>query len=396
MEYQHTVAFTGRRLVSDQFFPPRRMMIVLLLLAACCCVGYSYETEEYGNTFMMRLVRKAQTLELTQEHRSEPTVLWKRDDPPAREDSRRRVSGSYFVIDKLTQRDSGRYIMRDKDGIAVSVRTIAVVASRSSFERVAGKGFNFAYNLEPNSCHIYFYPTSDYDGREIHLVYNGRFFDDQYLCTGFEFLEPCGLFNDDLQESCSGRFEVRDSKGNNALVVTLEVEAKPFDPSKIGIGIGIFFAVISCCTCLRRCCCGKSSSKKDESETPEAEPAVHYHEYDHEPVGPRPEQVSRPSGMQPSYTPTDPLIHNPPTMSAPPAYSEVFGLTDSDAPALSFTSDALSSTADTPAPPYSSGAPSSNPEPRFELKGMTFASAPPLSSDSAYSDVYTSDKLSFR
>lgn len=35
-------------------------------------------------------------------------------------------------------------------------------------------------------------------------------------------------------------------------------------------------------------------------------------------------------------------------------------------------------------------------EPRFELKGMTFPSAPPLSSDSSHCDVYTSDKLNFR
>lgn len=37
-----------------------------------------------------------------------------------------------------------------------------------------------------------------------------------------------------------------------------------------------------------------------------------------------------------------------------------------------------------------------NNEPRFELKGMTFPSSLPLSSDSTYCDVYTSDKLNFK
>lgn len=38
---------------------------------------------------------------------------------------------------------------------------------------------------------------------------------------------------------------------------------------------------------------------------------------------------------------------------------------------------------------------SSEPELTFELKGVTFPTAPPLSSDSTLSDVYTSDKLNF-
>lgn len=58
----------------------------------------------------------------------------------------------------------------------------------------------------------------------------------------------------------------------------LIVSEPEFDTSKIGIGIGVSLAVMSCCTCMRRCCCGKKSSKKDTSETPDAEPAVHYHE----------------------------------------------------------------------------------------------------------------------
>lgn len=49
----------------------------------------------------------------------------------------------------------------------------------------------------------------------------------------------------------------------------------------------------------------------------------------------------------------------------------------------------------TPAPSFRSDCLSSDPEPKFELKGLTFPFAPPLSSDSTFSDVYTSDKLNF-
>lgn len=49
-----------------------------------------------------------------------------------------------------------------------------------------------------------------------------------------------------------------------------------------------------------------------------------------------------------------------------------------------------------PAPEFNSTFLSSGPDPKFELKGTIFPSAPPLSSDSAVCDVYNSDKLNFR
>lgn len=49
---------------------------------------------------------------------------------------------------------------------------------------------------------------------------------DERDCTFFHLLKPCGILNDDLKMSCSGRFEVRDQNGNNALVVLLEMERK--------------------------------------------------------------------------------------------------------------------------------------------------------------------------
>lgn len=53
-------------------------------------------------------------------------IVWKRDDPPAREDSRRKVAGIYFVIKNLTQLDSGLYTVRDKKGRKVSTKSLVV------------------------------------------------------------------------------------------------------------------------------------------------------------------------------------------------------------------------------------------------------------------------------
>lgn len=49
----------------------------------------------------------------------------------------------------------------------------------------------------------------------------------------------------------------------------------------------------------------------------------------------------------------------------------------------------------TPAPSLGSDCLTSDPDTKFELKGLTLPSPPPLGSDSGFSDVYTSDKLNF-
>lgn len=90
-------------------------------------LGFSYyETKEYGDTHRMKLHRKAESLEFSPNYNTDKTVLWKRDDPSAREDSRRRVVGSYLVIYNLTQEDSGQYKMRDKNQILLSINKIEV------------------------------------------------------------------------------------------------------------------------------------------------------------------------------------------------------------------------------------------------------------------------------
>ncbi|XP_030252214.1 uncharacterized protein LOC115568771 isoform X2 [Sparus aurata] len=331
----------------------------------------------------MRLSRKANSLTFTPLLGSDVTILWKRDDPPASEDSRWKVTGSLFKIHSLTQKDSGTYIVRDKDQSSLTERTIRVVAQKMSFRNDEGVSFGFDHDLEPSSCNIYFIPEGDSVKHQI--VRHGRLrpIPD---CSGFDLFGFCGVSNTNPQESCSGHYEVRDSMGNEVLVVTVEVvgSSSSFDTKKIGLGFGIFFAVVSCCGCLKRCCCGKSSSKEEQPETPDEEPAVHYHEYDHEPVGPGQEQLYP---AQPSHTPSVPLIHNPPP-TVPPAYSEIFSSPAEPTVAPTFA-PTISPTVAPTVPIQSDG------QPRFELKGMSFSSAPPLSSDSPYGDVYTSEKLNF-
>lgn len=359
-------------------------MIVLLLLGACFCVGFSLDEEEYGNTFRWKLHRGARSIEFTRQYHSVATVVWQRGGPSGREDSRQKVIDGYFVLSNLTQKDSGRYIMRDLHRLPLEIKTIGVVANSRSYVRSPGESLSITFDLERSSCNIFFLPKDNHIYERLEIVLQGSLETYMYNhdCNGFTLLKPCGILNEDLSVSCQGHFEVKDSNDNTALVVLLEMEEPEFDTSKIGIGIGVSLAVMSCCTCMRRCCCGKKSSKKDTSETPDAEPAVHYHEYEREPVGPRPEHLSPPSDQNypapPSYSPTGPLIHNPP-MNVPPSYSEV------SAPAEQ---------PDTPALPSMSAAPVlSEPDPQFQLKGMDYPSI--LGSGSAISDVYCSDKLNF-
>lgn len=75
----------------------------------------------------MRLHRKTESIEFTPMYDSIAIVLWRHSDPPVSEDHRRKVMGTFYVIYNLTQEDSGRYVMRDRDQLPLNVRTIEVV-----------------------------------------------------------------------------------------------------------------------------------------------------------------------------------------------------------------------------------------------------------------------------
>ncbi|XP_054453645.1 uncharacterized protein LOC129090140 [Anoplopoma fimbria] len=375
------------------------MIALLLLLGAFVSIGISddsYTEKKYGEMHHIRLHRRPVLIEFSPKYNSNVTILWKKGDRPVIMDKKFTMIGSHFSIYKLTQEDSGRYIMRDKDLNELSTYTLEVKAIRKNFEGKPGDHFSFSYDLEPNSCNIYFFQESDRQPIKLknEIVRQGRLQGglDEFDCIGFDVKHPCGISNKALQMSCNGRYEIRDQNNNTALVASLEMnqikmsfEREPGDlaesshqPSRIGIGVGVFLSSLFC-YCLKCYCCGKSSSKEDTPEIAAAEPDVQYQEYDHEPVGPGSDRLIQPPETlypaQPSYTPTNPLVHNHPALNLPPAYSEVSAPVEQpDAPTFPLYSD---------------------PEPKFELKGMTFPCAPPLGSDSTHCDVYTSDKLNF-
>nr|XP_020500999.1 uncharacterized protein LOC109992645 isoform X2 [Labrus bergylta] len=370
------------------------IMIVVFMLWSFFAMGFSQDEVEYGDTYRIRLPRKTESVGFIRSNISHVTILWNRDEPSTSYNSRQKVIGSYFFLEKVTRNDSGTYIMKDKDQKVISSRTLEVTVIKRYNTKVVGRYFDLTFNVEPDSCNIYFIRDGGY---ETQVVRKGKLlehFDDQN-CDGLDFLYPCGIYKNYIQLSCNGRFEVRDKHGDLAIVETVEVEGKEeeeeeeeepkFDTStSIGIGIGAILGGLSCCCCTIRFCNSISSSKKDKSESPDEEPTGHYRQYEREPVRPSSDQLSRPSETLyptvPPYNLSVPLIHNPPSVSVPPAYSEV------SAPA----EPAVAPAEQTVAPTFP--VPSEDPGPRFEL---SISSALPLSSNSTFSDVYTSDKLNF-
>lgn len=94
----------------------------LLLLSP----GLSDDEVNYGDRYNIRLNRKAQTLEFSSDDQSSWTTIWNRDDPPFSEGGRRKVQGSYYVIESVTQEDSGVYKQRDKSRRYVTSDTLVV------------------------------------------------------------------------------------------------------------------------------------------------------------------------------------------------------------------------------------------------------------------------------
>uniref|UniRef100_A0A1A7X5G3 Uncharacterized protein n=1 Tax=Iconisemion striatum TaxID=60296 RepID=A0A1A7X5G3_9TELE len=335
---------------------------MLLLLSACLSVVLSlnsYDEETYGNTHKMRIERRTQSIEFMPKYSSKRVVLWRQEDPEPSEDSRRKMIGYYYLIYNVTQRDSGSYVLRDKNGMSLATNTIEVVAKTQVFDLIPGEKLHFASDLASNSCNIYFTPEG---GRETEIVHQGKLLQGSSYCPGFELLKPCGISNEAVQTSCKGQFEVKDHNGDTLLELSLKVESLWFTSSAlIPIGSAVILSVLF--WCMKHCCCGNSSTAKNPSE-PEAaadddEPAVYYQEYDHEPVGGRPTHLTEtPYPIQPNDTPTSLLVSAPAERVDPPTVP----------PDLDY-------------------------EPRFVVKGMSTDSL--LHSDSPHCDVYNSDKLNF-
>ncbi|GLD53612.1 uncharacterized protein AKAME5_002835900 [Lates japonicus] len=153
--------------------------------------------------------------------------------------------------------------------------------------------------------------------------------------------------------------------------------------------VGIILVVIICCCCVRKCCCKKSSSKRNESAPQTAAtPAAYYHDTN-QPAG----TSYSPAPSTFSYQPRNPPVSTGPTTTStgPSVHNPVNIHVTSPQPQVAVSGDQGAA----PAPSIGSDMFSSDYEPKFDLKGPRFPSAPPLSSDSTFCDVYTSDKLNF-
>nr|XP_033488383.1 uncharacterized protein LOC117260532 isoform X3 [Epinephelus lanceolatus] len=460
------------------------MMFVWLLLGAFVCMGQSQVIyQQYGSIYNLWMLRRTHFIEFNPKNSSDVRTLWKSGDPEISEDKKYVRTYISYMMKNLTQRDSGRYILRDKDMRELTTHTLEVEAITKDFKRQPGERLSFTIALEPSSCNIYFFPESNGQPLTIDIVRQGKLqggldqykcvgfelyrscgilnkalqmacrgrfevrdqngdtalevslemnpstetherksgeflsvsFDlkqgscnvfffpertgekrevmveivrhgwmqpvsDEYGCRGFDLLKPCGIVNEALQSSCSGRFEIRDHNGDTAFEMSLAVESKPYVPSDWAFGAGVALTLLFFC-CVRYCCCGGSPAKEDDPETDAAEPAKRYQEVDtlcikaalpiNQPptvnVPPASPQINQPSTV--NVPPASPQINQPSTVNVPPASPQV-------------------SAADPPTVPVNY-----DPALRFELKMKI---PPALTSESPYSGVYISDKFNFR
>ncbi|KAM9741062.1 uncharacterized protein ACNS7B_012299 isoform 2-T2 [Menidia menidia] len=332
-------------------------MFLVLLVSACIGSGLADIVRDYvnyGGRYKIRVQDDIHVIDFLQRYGNDAIPIWKRDDPEGTENPRGRMWGNSFTIENVTQRDSGRYILRNSKSRLMSVRIVDVAANTQRVSLKEGQEFSLQYDLEQQSCNIYFFPKGV---QETEMVRHGRLESDADLsgCTGFQLLKPCGILNENIPTSCVGRFEIRDHNDDPALKVSVHIEAsKSYTSYLWGSGGALICTCLACCLrliCGKKSCSTKASSEPEESD-PAAEPSPHYQEYDHEPVGPGHNGATSPSGApcppQPSETETGPLV---------------------------------AALADTPTSPL-------NPDHKsqFELKGIN---------DSPHSDVYTSEKLNF-
>ncbi|CAK6956581.1 uncharacterized protein LOC121901430 [Scomber scombrus] len=324
-------------------------MIVLLLLSACLCLGLTYDDvvvkRRYGTTYKWVLSIDVHSIEFSPKDKSNVRVVWKKGDAVSEsKDYEEMIVGVihgfkyFYQLTSLTQKDSGRYSVRNKERRVLRTTILEVIENKESYELKPGDNLHIGFNLKPDSCNIYFLPERDLK-LQTEIVRQGRRQDGVH-CVGFQLKKPCGIYVESLEMSCRGKYEVRDENDNLALVVTLEIEElPPRIGSRLGITI-IFFSVVFFCSCVKACCCGDTSSKEGNSETEDA--AESPPEDDHQPVRPRSDESSHRSGTQSPaqlpYTPTRPPVHKS-TDIVPPPYSEIVAPAGPSAPTLPSYSD---------------------------------------------------------
>ncbi|KAM6952211.1 uncharacterized protein PEZ65_010451 [Lycodopsis pacificus] len=330
----------------------------------------------YGDMYSTTVPRQAEFLEFIPLHSVDQLkVLWNRADPQTNTGGRGRFKRNVWEIRNLNQADMGHYNIREKDNTLLSRILLEVRGFQRDYIRKVNERLLILNPQGFTSWTVAFTPEG---GKEKQSLMNeGNLFTDYDLgtFTGRMAAMHNGIVIDPVESTDSGTFEFRDQQGY--LVQTVQVSVNPEEFATVvyvGIAVGIVFAVIVCCCCVRKCCCKKSSSKRAESAPQTAAtPAAYYHNTN-PPVAPG-YSAAPALDHSPHYSRNAVVSRGRTTISLEPSVAPPGGQGVDPAPLLG--SDCLSS----------------DPGPRFELKGVH--SAPPLSSGSTFCDVYTSDKLNF-
>ncbi|XP_030595846.1 uncharacterized protein LOC115787326 [Archocentrus centrarchus] len=344
-------------------------------------------TKDYFSTWAYSIPRGAEFLEFTPLHSwNQAKILWNRTDPEVRE-IRAQVENNIWELSYLTQADSGYYSFSDQDHSVLARVLLKVQEITVHYDAKANERFLVAYPLAVKMWSVTFTPNGEKEPRTRMngslIIKDNWFFDRiQAVTQGIE-IDPVEMID-------SGTFKFRDPEGNLALIARVEVN-EGFRSQIILfalIALVAFMVTVCCWCCCKKRCCKKDKSAPQTAASPA--PAV-YHHNENQPQGSI--YSSEPPPPYLPYQPVNSHVSDQPTATSPepPAYHEVSIHVNPSQPEVALPGRPGS----TPSSSVRLDFLASDPEPQFEMKGLTVPSAPPLSSDSSSIDVYNSEKLNF-
>ncbi|XP_019222001.1 uncharacterized protein LOC100694395 isoform X2 [Oreochromis niloticus] len=340
-------------------------------------------TRNYYYTWEYSIPRRAEILEFTPLHSpDQPKILWNRTDSQIRE-SRAEVRNGNWQLSYLTHADSGYYNFRDKDHSVLARVLLKVQEQTRHYETKWNEYLVIEYPRGAKKWTMTFTPEGKMEPKT--LMDGSLIIKDNHFSGRIRAVID-GIVIDPAEIGDSGTFEFRDPEGNLILSAQLEVipEMLPQIIFMVVTVLIVILVMVCCCCCCKKCC------KRDKSAPQTAAspaPAVYYHN-ENEPACP---SYSHPSAL--SYQPVNSHVSTQPsaTSSEPPMYHKV-NIHESPAqPEVAVPGKQAS----TPDPSVGPDFLLSDPEPRFELKGLDMPFAPSLTSDTTICDVYNSDKLNF-
>ncbi|XP_033830131.1 uncharacterized protein LOC117377750 [Periophthalmus magnuspinnatus] len=316
-------------------------------------------SKKYGEVFSLRIPSSAEYLEFAQviplDFALKSVIIWNRTDSSP---TKGKINRNYFEIYGINQQDSGYYKFRGSKNELVKWKRLKVEASHEYFEVMEGQYFHTQFPVEFSFSHFLFSSLS------VNKEVTSEYMDPRMEVTKSYF----SIF--DVKSQDAGTYKFIDTEGNNPVNMQLHVtEAVPTWAYIVIVAV-IVLVIFICCCCIKKCCCKKSKRNSTDS-TATAAPTVHFHD----------SNQPAPSGVpllprEPRHFIADATINNTADNNMDPPPSTQATVSGDTGPTSLFMT-------------------STDSEPKFELKGSVFPSAPPLSSDMCIQDVYTSDKLNF-